>query len=185
MLRRPPAAAPAEGAAAPFVSSNVSPALAASAAEDQTSPVFHVIDPGSTSTSAFTPVVVLSGRARCPAVARRGGGGGARSQRQRCAWLGHLAYPLACRLCIVASVKWYAERNNASRCEPCEREAVGFDELFGDDVGGSLYRAPSEVGSAQGWVSQGSGFEPDLLHDAHYVPSSCRWRFEIKLRLSF
>ncbi len=28
-----------------------------------------------------------------------------------------------------------------------------------------------------------SGFEPDLFHKAYYMPFSCRWRFEIKLRI--
>jgi hypothetical protein len=44
--------------------------------------------------------------------------------------------------------------------------------------------APSAVCRAQGLVSQleGSGFEPDLFHKAYYMPFSCRWRFEIKLR---
>jgi hypothetical protein len=43
--------------------------------------------------------------------------------------------------------------------------------------------APSPVGRAQGLVSQGSGFESDLFHKAYYMPFSCRWQFEIKLRI--
>ena len=43
------------------------------------------------------------------------------------------------------------------------------------------YRARSAVGKAQGLVSQGSGFDPDLFHKACCMPFTCRWRFEIKL----
>jgi hypothetical protein len=44
---------------------------------------------------------------------------------------------------------------------------------------------PSAVGKAQGKVSQGAGFEPGLFHYAHhFVPASCRLRFEMKQRLS-
>ena len=41
--------------------------------------------------------------------------------------------------------------------------------------------ARSAVGKAQGLVSQGYGFDPDLFHKACYMPFTCRWRFEIKL----
>ncbi len=46
-----------------------------------------------------------------------------------------------------------------------------------------MNRARSAVGrlGAQGLVSQGSGFDPDLFHKACYMPFTCRWRFEIKL----
>ena len=49
----------------------------------------------------------------------------------------------------------------------------------------SRYRARSAVGRAQGLVSQGSGFDPDLFHKACYMPFTCRWRFEIKLGIFF
>jgi hypothetical protein len=32
---------------------------------------------------------------------------------------------------------------------------------------------------------QGSGFEPDLFHKAYYMPFSCRWRFQTKLRILY
>jgi hypothetical protein len=44
-----------------------------------------------------------------------------------------------------------------------------------------LNRARSAVGRAQGLVSQGSEFDPDLFHKACYMPFTCHWRFEIKL----
>ncbi len=46
-------------------------------------------------------------------------------------------------------------------------------------------RAPSAVGRAQGLVFQGFGFEPDLFPKAYYMPFSCRWQFETKLRIFF
>jgi hypothetical protein len=46
-------------------------------------------------------------------------------------------------------------------------------------------RAPSSVGRAQGLVSHGSGCKPDLFRKEYYMPFSCHWRFEIKLRIFF
>ena len=41
------------------------------------------------------------------------------------------------------------------------------------------------MATRRGSVSQGSGFEPDLFHQALYMPFFCRWRFEIKLSYFF
>ena len=47
----------------------------------------------------------------------------------------------------------------------------------------NLKRAPSAVGREhRDWYSQGSGFEPDLSHKAHYMQFACPWQFEMKLR---
>ncbi len=45
--------------------------------------------------------------------------------------------------------------------------------------------ARSAVGKAQGLVSQGYGFDPDLFHKACYMPFTCSWQFEIKIGIFY
>jgi hypothetical protein len=41
----------------------------------------------------------------------------------------------------------------------------------------------AQLAERRAWYIQGSGFEPDIFHKAYYMPFSCRWRFEMKLRI--
>ncbi len=52
-----------------------------------------------------------------------------------------------------------------------------------DNVVGRRHQPRSTVVRAQGLISQGSGFDPDLFSKAYYMPFTSRWWFEIKQRI--
>ncbi len=78
-------------------------------------------------------------------------------------------------------LRWRANPDSDDMRHQVRREALAGVLAF-EAAALELDRARSAVGRAQGSVSQGYGFDPDLSHKAYYMPFICRWRFEIKLR---